>query len=58
MTVDWRKLRIEEFHVLFCSQNIIREIKSRRKKWIGHVAELIRGLGFGGKPEGCATWKA
>lgn len=44
VTVDWRKLRSEEFHILFCSQNIIRAIKSRRKKWVGRVAELIRGF--------------
>jgi hypothetical protein len=44
VTVDWRKLRSEELHILFCSQNIIRAIKSRRKRWVGHVAELIRGF--------------
>jgi len=48
VTVDWRKLHSEELHILFCSPNIIRAIKSRRKKWVGHVAEFIRDFFFGG----------
>jgi hypothetical protein len=28
---DWRKLRNEEFHNLYCPQNIIRIIKSRMR---------------------------
>jgi hypothetical protein len=28
----------EELHILFSSPNIIRQIKSRRMRWAGHVA--------------------
>jgi hypothetical protein len=30
----------EELHNLYCSQNIIRIIKSRRMRWAGHVARM------------------
>jgi hypothetical protein len=29
VTVKWRKLHIEELHILYSSPNIIRQIKSR-----------------------------
>jgi hypothetical protein len=49
VTGEWRKL-----HNLFSSPNIIRQIKSRRMRWVGHVAcmgeECVRVLM--GKPEG------
>jgi hypothetical protein len=32
-----RKLHEEEFHSLFSSPNIIRVIKSRSLRWVGHV---------------------
>jgi hypothetical protein len=35
---DWRKLHNEELHNLYCSQSIIRIIKSRRMRWAGNVA--------------------
>jgi hypothetical protein len=31
-------LHNEEFHILYSSPNIIRQIKSRRMRWAGHVA--------------------
>jgi hypothetical protein len=34
----WRKLHNEELHILYSSPNIIRQIKSRRMRWAGHVA--------------------
>jgi hypothetical protein len=34
----WRKLHNEELHNLYCSPSIIRMIKSRRMRWVGHVA--------------------
>jgi hypothetical protein len=34
----WRKLHNEELHNLYSSQNIIRMIKSRRMRMVGHVA--------------------
>jgi hypothetical protein len=34
----WRKLHNEELHNLYSLINIIRIIKSRRTRWVGHVA--------------------
>jgi hypothetical protein len=30
----------EELHILYSSINIIRQIKSRRMRWAGHVARM------------------
>jgi hypothetical protein len=38
VTGEWRKLNNEELHILYSSQNIIRQIKSRRMRWVGHMA--------------------
>ena len=38
VTVEWRKLHIEELNDLCCSPNIVRVIKSRRMRWAGHIA--------------------
>jgi len=35
-----RKLHNEELKDLYCSPNIVREIKSRRIRWAGHVASM------------------
>jgi hypothetical protein len=40
VTGEWRKLHNEELHILYSSPNIIRQIKSRRMKWAGHVARM------------------
>jgi hypothetical protein len=50
-TGEWRKLHSEELHILYSSQNIIRQIKSRRMRWAGHVARVGEECvqGFGGK---------
>jgi hypothetical protein len=37
---EWRKLHSEELHNLYSSENIIRQIKSRRMRWAGHVARI------------------
>jgi hypothetical protein len=37
---DWRRLRKEELHNLYASPYIIRVIKSRRMRWVGHVARM------------------
>jgi hypothetical protein len=38
VTEGWRKLYNEELHNLYSSPSIIRNIKSRRMRWAGHVA--------------------
>jgi hypothetical protein len=40
VTGGWRKLHKEELHNLYSSPNIIRMIKSRGKRWGGHVASM------------------
>jgi hypothetical protein len=40
VTGEWRKLRNEEIRILYSSSNIIRQIKSRRMRWAGHVARM------------------
>jgi len=37
---DWRRLHNDELHNLYASPNIIRMIKSRRMRWMGHVARM------------------
>jgi hypothetical protein len=38
VTGDWRKVCNEELHGLYISPNIIRVVKSRKKRWAEHVA--------------------
>jgi len=38
ITGEWRKLNNEELNELYSSPNIIRVIKSRRMKFVVHVA--------------------
>jgi hypothetical protein len=49
-------LQIKELHILNSSPNIIRQIKSRRMRWAGHVARMVEGRKvykvLVGKPEG------
>jgi hypothetical protein len=56
LTGEWRKLHSEELHILYSSPNIIRQIKSRRMRWAGHVARMGKGRNvyrvLMGKPEG------
>jgi hypothetical protein len=40
VTGGWRKLYNEELHNLYSSPSIIRIIKSRRMRWVGHVARM------------------
>ncbi|KAJ4434453.1 hypothetical protein ANN_23015 [Periplaneta americana] len=40
VTGEWRKLHSAELHALFSSPDIIRNIKSRRLRWAGHVARM------------------
>ena len=38
MTGEWRRLHNEELNDLYSSRNIIWVNKSRRIRWVGHVA--------------------
>jgi hypothetical protein len=40
VTGEWRKMHNEELHNLYSSPDIIRQIKSRRMRWAGHVAHM------------------
>jgi hypothetical protein len=40
VTGEWRKLHNEELHTLYSSPDIIRQVKSRRMRWAGHVARM------------------
>jgi hypothetical protein len=52
----WRKLHNEELHNLYSSPDIIRQVKSRRMRWAGHVARMVEERKvynfLVGKPEG------
>ena len=45
LTGEWRKLHEEELNDLYSSPNIMRIIKSRRKRWAGHVACMGESTG-------------
>jgi hypothetical protein len=40
ITGRWRKLLDEVLHNLYSSSNIIRVIKSRRMRWVGHKSYM------------------
>jgi hypothetical protein len=40
VTGEWSKLHNEELHNLYSSPDIIRQVKSRRMRWAGHVARM------------------
>jgi hypothetical protein len=54
--IGWRKLHIEELHNLYSLPNIIRMMKSRRIRWVRHVARMGEKSNackvLGGEPEG------
>jgi len=56
VTGKWRKLYNEELNDLYSSPNVFRMIKSRKMRWVGHVARIgeMRGLYWVlvGKPKG------
>ncbi|KAJ4428965.1 hypothetical protein ANN_25961, partial [Periplaneta americana] len=53
---EWRKLHNAELHALYSSPDIIRDIKSRRLRWAGHVALMGESRNayrvLVGRPEG------
>jgi hypothetical protein len=53
---EWRKLHNGELHNLYSPPRIIRQIKSRRMRWVGHETCMGEGRNmYGvlvGKPEG------
>jgi hypothetical protein len=57
---DWRRLDNEKLNDLYCSPNIVRVIKWRRMRWVGHVARMGKEGGLCrfllGKPEGRDHW--
>jgi hypothetical protein len=40
LTGEWRKLHNAELHNLYSSPDIIRQFRSRRMRWAGHVARM------------------
>jgi hypothetical protein len=56
LTEEWRKLHNGELHNFYSSLEIIRQIKSRRLRWVGHVTSIGEGRNvyrvLVGKPEG------
>jgi hypothetical protein len=57
---EWRKLHNDELHILYSFPNIISHIKSRRMRWVGHVAhmgeECVQGFNEKARTKD-ATWK-
>jgi hypothetical protein len=56
ITGEWRKLHSGELHNLYSSPDIIRQIRSSRMRWAGHVARMGEERNMYsvlvGKPEG------
>jgi hypothetical protein len=56
VTGEWRKFLNEKLHNLYSFPDIIRQVKSRRMRWAGHVARIGKERKeykvLVGKPEG------
>ena len=56
ITGEWGKLQNTELHAFYSLSNIIRNLKSRRLRWVGHVAHMEQSRNayrfLVGKPEG------
>jgi hypothetical protein len=42
---EWRKPHHEQLHQLYSSPNSVQVIRSRRMRWVGHVARMGEGRG-------------
>ena len=42
VTGEWRRMHKEDLNDLYSSPNIVRVTKSRRMRWAGHVARVVR----------------
>jgi hypothetical protein len=40
VAAGWRRLHNGELHNLYTAPNIIRAVKSRRMRWVGHVVRM------------------
>jgi hypothetical protein len=40
ITMEWKKQHNEELNDLYCSPVIVRVVKSRRVRWMGHVVRM------------------
>jgi len=60
VTGEWRRLHKEELNDLYSAPNIEGVTKSRRMRWVGHVARMGEERGMYrvlvGKPEGRNHW--
>ena len=45
VTGEWRKLHNEELRDIYSLHNIVQVVKSRRMRWVGHVAHMGEGRG-------------
>ena len=56
VTGEWRKVHNEELSDLYSLPKIVRVVKSRIMRWVGHVLRMGEGRGVHrvlvGKPEG------
>ena len=48
LTGEWRRLHNEELNSLYSSPNVVRVIKSRLLRWVGHVACRVERRGYTG----------
>ena len=45
VTGEWRKLHNEELNDLYSLPSSVRVVKSKRMRWVGHVARMVEDRG-------------